>query len=70
MVTKKSILAKSSKLGHYNFQYPDLESTGAVIPKGSNLSELHWVGNDGYTAWLWESNNGNRVVWIREDENK
>jgi hypothetical protein len=64
MTTNKPIPARVSKIGHYGIQYPDLDSAGLIIPRGTQLHELHWIGGDTYSAFLWERKEGNAVVWI------
>ena len=70
MKTDRPLLAKLSKHGQYNFQHPDTDSSGVVVPKGSELSELPWIGAGGYQAWLWTEGKSSKVIWVRDDENK
>ena len=67
MITKELTLARVSKIGHYNFQYPSFDEPGVVIPKETALNSLSWSSAEGYRAWVWEGREGgSRVVWLKE----
>jgi len=70
MITTKPVFARPSKLGHKGFQYPDNDGKGVLVPKETPLTQLHWIGGGGWTAWAWDNDEGVRVVWIKEQENK
>jgi hypothetical protein len=67
MKTDKPTPARQSKVGHYGVQYPDLDTTGVIIPRDTELKELHWVGGATYKAYLWERREGSAVVWIDDN---
>jgi hypothetical protein len=66
MITKEPTLARVSKVGQYNFQYPNFDAPGVVIPRETPLSALSWTSAEGYRAWVWEEEQGPRVVWVEE----
>jgi len=68
MITSKPVLARASIVGQYNFQYPDLEGAGILVPKESRLEELHWVSPESYQAFVWHDPEGSRVVWVRDEQ--
>lgn len=66
MITKEPTLARISKVGQYNFQYPNFDEPGIVIPRETALISLPWNSAEGYRAWVWEGAHGSRVVWVEE----
>ena len=70
MTTNKPLYAKTSKLGHKGFQYPDTDGRDIVVPNETPLTQLHWIGGGGWTAWAWDGAEGVRVVWTKNGENK
>ena len=67
VIISKSILARPSTIGQYNFQYPNQEGEGILVPKGSELSKLNWVAPGSYQAFLWHVGSDARVVWIKDE---
>lgn len=70
MITKNAVMAKPSKVGHKGFQYPDHEGHSVLVPKETSLTELHWLGGGGWSAWVWDGDEGVRVVWTKIGEDK
>jgi hypothetical protein len=67
MKTSKPTPARVSKTGHYGIQYPDLEATGLIVPRDTQLQELRWIGGGSHEAFLWLRKEGPAVVWIERE---
>ena len=70
MLTSEPIPARLSKTGHYGIQYPDFEKMGIIVPRNSELRELHWVGGGPYKAYIWERAEGLTIIWVEDSSLK
>jgi hypothetical protein len=66
--TKKHVPARHTSVGHYNMQYPDAERAGFVIPPETPVEPLHWISNDGDSAFLCHTPSGKIVAWIKHTD--
>ena len=66
MVTVKHTPAQWSAVGQYGIQYPNTEVAGIVIPAGTALEPLSWIGSQEHQAFSWERSGGTAVVWIEK----
>ena len=46
---KQGTLVCPSKLGHYNFHYPDLDNA-LELARDITVKDLHWIGFDDFIA--------------------
>jgi len=66
MVTVKHTQARWSSVGQYGIQYPNTEVAGIIIPTGTALEPLSWIGGQEHQAFSWERDSGTAVVWIEK----
>lgn len=66
MITKQKITACVSMVGQYGIQYPNHRAAPLLLPEGSNLSTLNWVGGGDWQAFSWDRDGGTAVVWIEK----
>jgi hypothetical protein len=70
MITKQKITACISMVGQYGIQYPNHKAAPLVIPAGSSLSTLNWIGGGDWQASTLDCDGGTAVVWIKKEHLK
>lgn len=69
MTLQHDTRAVPSISGHYAIQYPDVQSTGFMVPAGETLTPLHWVSPvTGWRPYAWRPAHAQarRVVWVMD----